>query len=309
MYKNNPLVSVLISSYNHDIFIQKCIDSVINQNYSPVEVIVVDNDSKDKSQAILESFGNRINVIFQDNKGPMGAFNTGFAASSGEIICFLDSDDFFFPEKVSRVVETFQTYPEISWFYHALNVVDKRGSSLNLTPIKRTGKLDIRNYIKRSGLFPVGITNDSGVCLDRKIFEKMYPLPEETLLSVSDRYIKVVASSMTEGYFEDQPLAGLRVHGLNFLSGSQRDKTFSMLKKITISEAYWMSKYWPQLRRFANRSIGQGIGLFHRTGEIDAYHEKLMNVYLSSTSIQDKLEIKLFEIYSRYFWNPTNLIN
>lgn len=80
-------------------------------------MIVNDNGSADNSRAIMDRYGGRITACYQENKGPMGSYNSGFAASSGEIICILDSDDYIFPGKISRVVDVFRTYPDIGWFF------------------------------------------------------------------------------------------------------------------------------------------------------------------------------------------------
>jgi glycosyltransferase involved in cell wall biosynthesis len=299
-----PLVSILISSYNYETFLGTCIESALNQTYSPIEVIVVDDGSVDDSKAIMDSYGGKINAIYQENKGPMAAFNTGFAASCGEIICFLDSDDYFLPGKIARMVEVFKYHPGIDWFFHRLNVVDTSGAVKNLTRLKKTGKLEVQKYITRSGIMPVGNTGDSGLCFSRSLFQKMYPLPQERPLSVTDRYLKAIACATTKGYFDDQPLGAMRVHGQNIMSGSKNQQKISKIIRITISNAYWLQKKWPILSRYSNKIIGQGIGLFHKTGDIDPYHNRLLEKYLSAASLQDRLEIKLFEFYYRNVWNP-----
>ena len=95
----NPLVSVIIGNYNYGRFISEAIESALNQTYKNFELIVVDDGSTDNSREIIESYGDKLTAIFQENGGQGRAFNAGFAVSKGEIICFLDSDDYYYPEK------------------------------------------------------------------------------------------------------------------------------------------------------------------------------------------------------------------
>ena len=99
-----PLVSVIIPVYNRAGTIQRAVASVLAQTYRRIEVIVVDDGSTDSTVKQLESYGNRIRLIRQMNSGPGKARNVGIRATTGEIICFLDSDDAWLPEKLEHQV-------------------------------------------------------------------------------------------------------------------------------------------------------------------------------------------------------------
>ncbi len=83
-----PLVSILINNYNYARFLDEAIASALNQTYGAVEVIVVDDGSTDNSRSVVASYGNRVRLIAKGNGGQASAFNSGFAASSGDVICF-----------------------------------------------------------------------------------------------------------------------------------------------------------------------------------------------------------------------------
>ena len=102
-----PLVSILINNYNYARFLGEAIDSALSQSYSPVEIILVDDGSTDQSREIISTYSSRVIPIFKENGGQASAFNAGIAASRGDILCFLDSDDYFHPGKVARIVEIF----------------------------------------------------------------------------------------------------------------------------------------------------------------------------------------------------------
>ena len=119
---NQPLVSILINNYNYERFLREAIDSALNQSYQPIRVIVVDDGSTDDSREIIASYGDRIKTILKENGGQASVFNQGFASSQGEIICFLDSDDLFRPDKVAAIVHDFQKDQEIGWHFHNLEL-------------------------------------------------------------------------------------------------------------------------------------------------------------------------------------------
>ena len=97
-----PLVSVIIPVYNGERYLEAALKSVIEQDYCPIEIIVVDDGSTDKSAEIAKYF-KEIQYIFQSNKGPgpANARNTGIRAVKGEYIAFLDADDIWMPNKLS----------------------------------------------------------------------------------------------------------------------------------------------------------------------------------------------------------------
>src|SRR3990172_2985097 len=92
-----PLVSVVIPTYNSAQFIGEAVRSVLEQTYSHHEVIVVDDGSTDNSEDVLRLFGERIQYIHQENRGPSAARNGGIRLAKGDYICFLDADDLWLP--------------------------------------------------------------------------------------------------------------------------------------------------------------------------------------------------------------------
>ncbi len=87
------LVSIIINNYNYARYLATAIDSALAQTWHPLEVIVVDDGSTDDSWAVIERYGERVHAIRQANGGQGAAYNAGFAASRGEWVIFLDSDD------------------------------------------------------------------------------------------------------------------------------------------------------------------------------------------------------------------------
>lgn len=104
-----PLVSVVIPTYNRAGIICETIDNVFQQTYRDFELIVVDDGSTDDTQSRLLQYGNRIQVIRQENRGPAVARNRGARAARGEILAFQDSDDLWMPTKLERQVSVLET--------------------------------------------------------------------------------------------------------------------------------------------------------------------------------------------------------
>ena len=105
-------VSVIIPTYNRGWTTGEAVDSVLAQDYRDFELIVVDDGSTDNTPQVLDAYRGAIKVFRQENKGVSAARNRGISEASGRFIAFLDSDDLWLPQKLSRQVEFFNTTPD-----------------------------------------------------------------------------------------------------------------------------------------------------------------------------------------------------
>jgi glycosyltransferase involved in cell wall biosynthesis len=103
-----PLVSVIIPTYNRGWVVQEAIDSVLDQDFSDYELMVVDDGSNDNTREILSAYGKAITVLQQSNRGVSAARNRGIAEAAGRLIAFLDSDDLWLPRKLTTQVKFFE---------------------------------------------------------------------------------------------------------------------------------------------------------------------------------------------------------
>jgi glycosyltransferase involved in cell wall biosynthesis len=127
-----PLVSVVIPAYNADWCVAKAIDSVLAQDFRDFEVIVVNDGSTDDTVAVLAGYGEMIRAVHQANGGLSSARNAGIRAALGDLVAFLDADDWWLPGKLSRQVELMAARPEVGFSSTAARVEDPDGSLLNL---------------------------------------------------------------------------------------------------------------------------------------------------------------------------------
>lgn len=106
MSQNNPLVSVIIPVYNVLPYLREALDSVINQSYKNLEIIIIDDGSTDGSGELCDQyFDSRIKIIHQSNQGLSSARNAGLDLMSGDIVAFLDSDDAFYPHMIQTMLK------------------------------------------------------------------------------------------------------------------------------------------------------------------------------------------------------------
>ncbi len=106
-------ISVVTISFNQARFLRQCIDSVLNQDYSNIEYIIVDPGSTDGSREIIESYGDRVVKIFEKDKGPADGLNIGFSRATGDIFYFINSDDYVLPNAFSSAVSKFVGNPDL----------------------------------------------------------------------------------------------------------------------------------------------------------------------------------------------------
>ena len=118
---NVPKVSVIIPTYNGGKLLPEAIQSVLDQTYLDFELIIVNDASPDKTSEIIAKFNDpRIKyIVHEKNQGVDRSRVTGFRASRGEIIAFLDQDDFFHPDKLQSHVEFYEQHPDVDFTYNA----------------------------------------------------------------------------------------------------------------------------------------------------------------------------------------------
>jgi glycosyltransferase involved in cell wall biosynthesis len=121
-------ISLVTISFNQAPFLEQALRSVLDQDYPYLDYIVVDPGSTDGSREIIERYRDRIaQVIFEPDKGPADGLNKGFAAASGTIFGYLNSDDLLLPGALSRAAHAFRKYPESDLIYSHGYVIDHAG--------------------------------------------------------------------------------------------------------------------------------------------------------------------------------------
>ena len=123
-----PLVSVIIPTYNYGRYLGKALASCRDQTYKGLEIIVVDDGSTDDTRGVVERFGPDVVYIFQENQGVSRARNTGLAVGRGELLTFLDADDYLLPDSIAARVEILRSRPDIGIVFSDTFPATRRGT-------------------------------------------------------------------------------------------------------------------------------------------------------------------------------------
>ncbi|MEO1636911.1 MAG: glycosyltransferase [Cyanobacteria bacterium J06631_9] len=206
-------VSIIINNYNYERFIAEAIDSALSQIYTNIEVIVVDDGSTDSSRDVIRSYGDRILPLFQPNGKQGAAFNNGFAHSKGDIIIFLDADDYLYPQAVEHIVTAWQ--PGISKVHYHLDVVGAEGEPRGYAVPPAAVSLDqgdlSQKVIEAAGY--IGVST-SGNALSRAALSQVTPIPKK-YATTSDDYLSVLIPFFGEVVAISQSLGAYRIHDSN----------------------------------------------------------------------------------------------
>jgi glycosyltransferase involved in cell wall biosynthesis/SAM-dependent methyltransferase len=146
-----PLISVIIPVYNGSKYIQQAIDSVLNQTYTNYEIIVIDDGSTDGTREKLQPYRSKIRYLYQENQGSAAARNLGIELAKGELIAFLDSDDYWYtPEKLEKQVAYFNENPSLGCINTGWRIVDGAGQHIKtVQPWHKAPKLDLETWLRK----------------------------------------------------------------------------------------------------------------------------------------------------------------
>jgi glycosyltransferase involved in cell wall biosynthesis len=173
-HSGDPLVSVVVPTFNQAAYLSDCVDSVLAQTYQPIEIVVVDDGSTDATPDVLAGYEARIRVIRQENHGAANALNNGIRASRGAYVCWLSSDDAFVPDKISRQVAAFEADPTLGLSFMGFDIVDADGRF-------KADRSDItwRHPDLLVSVFWANPINGSTVMMPRHVIEDVGPFDEE----------------------------------------------------------------------------------------------------------------------------------
>ena len=120
----SPLVSIVIPAYNHDRYLGEAIDSILGQDYSNVELIVLDDGSTDGTRQILESYGSRFYWESHKNMGQANTLNKGWRMSKGDLLGYLSADDVLFSQAIRKSVDCMLERPDAVLCYPDFQLID-----------------------------------------------------------------------------------------------------------------------------------------------------------------------------------------
>ena len=203
---SKPLVSVVVATYNMAGYLPIAVQSVIDQTYRHIEIIIVDDGSADETPSILGRWSEdpRVHVITQENQGQTAAKNRGIAAATGEYIAFLDADDRWVRSKLEKQILRFRDSPKIAVVYSDQLYIDEQGAPLQRRGLKYpegriTEQLLVDNFV-----------NFSSAVVKREVLKEFGGFDATLRMSIDyDLWLRI--STMYEFQCVNEPLVEYRV--------------------------------------------------------------------------------------------------
>lgn len=211
---SKPLVSVLIDTYNHEQFIEQAIASVLEQDVSlpDAEIVVVDDGSTDRTPDLVRTFEPHVRLLRKSNGGQASAFNAGIAECHGEIIAFLDGDDWWEKEKLRIVLEAFDANPDVGAVGHGLFEVDAQGRRLYLNKPDRVYRCFLHNVDEANWFRELmSFLGTSRLAIRSQVVDRLLPVPDPLTIE-ADEYLATLAVAVSGALVLDQPLTNYRYH-------------------------------------------------------------------------------------------------
>jgi glycosyltransferase involved in cell wall biosynthesis len=243
---DEPLVSILLANYNYANYIGQSIESVLQQTYSRWELIICDDGSTDNSVAVIESYlqrDHRIRLVRKPNGGHTSVLNMAFSCSSGDIICFLDSDDLYLPRKLTIVVGACTSQPDAGLIVHRVIRVNSELQKLGVWPLSDLpdGWLG-PDLLKAGGILPYAPPT-SGIALRRETAQILFPISVAPPLHMCpDQVLMRLAPLVTNIKRLPDSLAQYRLHNTNTYS-RQGTSAESVTKELALSRALWNEQH------------------------------------------------------------------
>jgi glycosyltransferase involved in cell wall biosynthesis len=233
---------------------------------------------------VIERYGGRVRAVIKPNGGQASAYNTGFASSSGEIICLLDADDIFQPHKVTRVVEILQRDLRLGWCFDVVREFDSAsGERLPQKVRAASGKWDVR-VITRAGKPPYVPSASSGLSFRRRLIGQIFPMPELMTIgtgSCSDVYLKWISLAYEPGWVCGEELTLMRIHDRNAYTARSEGKK-RLRGEIELYTGVCLCEEWPALRKLGTKVFARGLAMVRSTGGLDMQPRLRIRAFLRS---------------------------
>lgn len=231
-------ISILINNFNYGEFLACAIESALAQEHPDIEVIVVDDGSSDDSVQIARGFGARVKLLTQENGGQGSAYNSGFAQVTGQIVIFLDADDWLYPNAAAAVAAAWQ--PGTTKIQFRLALVNRTGQPTGRYIPRSMNADDALALVREFGAY--GSPPGSGNAFETEFLRRILPLEESLWRTAADTVPILLAPMHGEIISLEQTLGAYRLHrreaGKDLLLGNAPEGLWHEYERIVLSKAF-----------------------------------------------------------------------
>ena len=198
---------MLIPTFNRADFLSECIDSILTQSLTPSQVLVVNDGSTDRTQQVLDAYGNDVEIVEEAHKGKPAALNAGLPVVTGEYLWIFDDDDVALPDAVERFVEPLEASPEYGFTYSSFYYTATEAGSTRLGPVVGMSTVpDVDEQGFLVALLESNFLGGAALFARRSCYETVGEFDQELLRSQDyDMAIRSPASSPACGWLARQP--------------------------------------------------------------------------------------------------------
>jgi glycosyltransferase involved in cell wall biosynthesis len=210
-----PRGSVVVSSFNYARYLPEAIESALAQTAPGTEVVVVDDGSTDESREVIERYRGRVRAVLKENGGQASAFNAGFAASRGDAVLFLDSDDVLLPEAMESALEALRPAGVVKAQWPLVEIDAEGRRTGRFVPPEGLRGGSLRAELIETGLAEYDWPPTSGNAWSRRLLDELLPMPEAPYRTCPDIYLGALARLYGRIEVVDEPQSLYRLHGRN----------------------------------------------------------------------------------------------
>ncbi len=285
---DKPLVTVIIPYYNNDNekFLRACFESIVQQTYSPIEFIVINDGSTDKASAFLEKLQSEFHFIIkkQENKGISGALNTGIKVAKGKYIAYMGADDYWANNKINMQVEFLENADEsmAACCTRSFYVFENNASR----PVPRLTRVLEQNDLIFDNLLKLNCVMASSVMIKREIFNEIGFFDEKSVLEDWDMWLRI--TDKYELGFLAEPLTYHRRHLSN--RSNRFDKEMYETMKYIVHK--WKGR--KSQKASLNEIEISGINNFARYNKTTALKIALFNIQCANKWLYWRGIFKIF---------------
>jgi glycosyltransferase involved in cell wall biosynthesis len=258
---SEPLITVLITTYNYGRFIEEAIDSVVAQKLPQerVQIVVVDDGSTDDTVERVRKYGGRVEYYRKANGGQASALNLGIAKARGEILALLDADDLFLPGKLARVAEAFAENPALGMVYHRMEEwhvgTGERPEWGDFYAVSGDARKEPEKFVR---YVP---QPTSCITFRRSSLKGLLPIPEEITM-LADCYLVALIPFQAPVLALEEFLTIYRIHGGNQYSTGETQvgaesatKRLRMWQIVIAAMQKWLEDHGYSRKQAAVRSL------------------------------------------------------